>query len=65
MSAQRSSAYFVCPECRFAARQGPSPAWTTCPRCRARGERIELLVRQNLRASDDVRRAEGSTAREG
>ena len=56
MSAQRS-AYFVCPNCQFAARQGAIPAWTTCPRCRARGERIELLVRQNLRAAPEPRPA--------
>ena len=59
MSPQRSTPYFVCPNCQFAARKGTIPAWSTCPRCRARGERIELLVRKGLRAGEGRTGASG------
>jgi hypothetical protein len=44
--------YLNCPECQFTTVQGRLPRGTTCPRCRARGRRIELLVRDSLRASE-------------
>ena len=42
--------YLNCPNCSYTARS-PGLAWvgTVCPRCRARGKRIELRVMQSLR----------------
>ena len=52
MPSSRQPEYLNCPNCSYTAR-APSLAWigTDCPRCRAKGKRIELLVKHSLRAA--------------
>ena len=49
MPASQPAARLNCPNCRFTARYGAGFAGMTCPRCRARGRRIEMLVIESLR----------------